>query len=79
MNYAYCTNSHWYGVWPFGFFIFIAVFFIVGRFFWWNSRYHPYGYGRGGMDPLHIAKVRYAAGKITKDEYDKIKKDLGES
>ena len=27
-------------------------------------------------DPLHILKIRYAKGEITKEEYDEIKKDL---
>jgi uncharacterized membrane protein len=76
----YCTNNHWYWFWPFGIFIFIAIFFILSRFLWWGSRYrkHGYwqGYGHGGGDPLHIAKARYAAGKITKEEFYTIKKEL---
>ena len=74
----YCTNNHWGWFWPVGFFVFIALFFILSRFFWWGGRYRQYGrwqdYRYG--DPLQIVKARYAAGKITKEEYDKIKKEL---
>lgn len=82
MNYAYCTNDHRYWFLPIGFFVFIALFFVVSRFLWWGSRHHRYGnwqgYGHRDRDPVQIVKARYAAGKITKEEYDKIKKDLGE-
>ncbi len=30
----------------------------------------------GGDTPLEIARRRYAKGEITKDEYDRLKKDL---
>jgi uncharacterized membrane protein len=82
MNYAYCTNNHWYWFFPVGFFIFITLFFIVSRFLWWGGRYKHFGrwqdYEHSNSDPMHIVKARYAAGKITKEAYDKIKKDLGE-
>jgi len=80
MNYSYCTNNHWYWFWPVGFFVFIALFFIVSRFLWWGGRYrhHSNWQGYQHKDPVQIVKARYAAGKITKEDYEKIKKDLGE-
>lgn len=79
MNYTYCTNDHWLWLWPGGFFIIIILFFVVGRFWLWGGRSHYKDWhGRAGNDHISILKQRYAAGEITKAEFDKIKKDLSE-
>lgn len=74
----YCTNNNWIWLWPFGFFIFLVLFFIISRFFKWSSHYRQYGHWQDHEhhDPMQIAKVRYAAGKISKEELDIIKKEL---
>jgi putative membrane protein len=79
-----------YRYYPFGgfflaFFILIIVFFIV-RVAFWSTRASRYGqrYGRGGSReyygvnrPAMIARMRYARGEITREQYDQIMKDLG--
>lgn len=73
------------GFWPFGYFWFPwGFFFLFFVFFWWVRRW---GWGRGYYgrrswrnenDPAHsIARERYARGEITKEQYDKIVRDLG--
>jgi uncharacterized membrane protein len=66
------------------FFILIVVFFIV-RVAFWSSRASRYGggYGRGpgpgyGRNrPAMVARMRYARGEITREQYDQIMTDLG--
>jgi uncharacterized membrane protein len=66
------------------FFILIVVFFIVRVAFWSTrmSRYprryaenSPEGYGPNR--PAMIARMRYARGEITREQYDQIMRDLG--
>jgi len=70
------------------FFILILVFFIVRVAFWSTraSRYgRRYGYGgyggyneNSGMNrPAMVARMRYAKGEITREQYDQIMRDLG--
>jgi len=75
---------------PFGgvflaFFILIVIFFVV-RVAFWSSRASRYGrrYGRGDPSgnygrnrPAMIARMRYARGEITREQYDQIMRDLG--
>jgi uncharacterized membrane protein len=66
------------------FFVLIVVFFIV-RVAFWSTRASRYGrrydggspgeYGRNR--PAMIARMRYARGEITREQYDQIMKDLG--
>jgi len=79
-----------YRYYPFGgffiaFFILIIVFFIV-RVAFWSTRAGRYGrrYGGGGQGdysgvnrPVAIARMRYARGEITREQYEQIMKDLG--
>lgn len=73
---------------PFGgvfflFFILIVGFFIV-RVAFWGTRASRYGQRRGqgnqgeyGMNrPAMIARMRYARGEITREQYDQIMQDL---
>ena len=68
------------------FFVLILVFFVV-RVAFWGSRLGRPGYGprRGGPyaggpygpnRPVMIARMRYARGEITKDQYDQLLADL---
>jgi len=69
------------------FFILIVIFFVVRVAFWstrasrYNRRYGSYGGGPGGdygaNRPAMVARMRYARGEITREQYDQIMKDLG--
>jgi uncharacterized membrane protein len=71
------------GVWVL-FFILIVVFFIV-RVAFWSTRTSRYGRrydpdrsgGYGPNRPAMVARMRYARGEITREQYDQIMKDLG--
>jgi uncharacterized membrane protein len=67
------------------FLILIVAFFIVRVAFWSTraSRYgrrsganHPNG-GYGPNRPVMVARMRYARGEITREQYDQIIQDLG--
>jgi len=69
----------------FFFFIIIVLFFIVRVAFWSTrvSRYrrrsganYPDG-GYGPNRPVMVARMRYARGEITREQYDQILQDLG--
>ncbi len=71
-----------FGGFFFVFFILIVGFFIV-RVLFWSSRAGRYG-GRGGNGrgygpdrPAMIARMRYARGEITREQYDQIMQGLG--
>jgi len=69
------------------FFLLIVGFFIVRVAFWSTraSRYRgggPYGGrgppgGGGPQRPLYVARMRYARGEITREQYQQIVQDLG--
>ena len=78
-----------YHYYPFGglfivFFVVIVLFFIV-RVSFWSVRSSRYGrrYGGGAEQgygpnrPAMIARMRYAKGEITREQYDQIMRDLG--
>ena len=74
-----------FGGFFFFFFILIVLFFIVRVAFWstrtsrygqrYGSNYPPGGYGPNR--PAQVARMRYARGEITKEQYDQIMRDLG--
>jgi len=82
------SNSYRYG--PFGgvfflLFLLIVAFFIV-RVAFWSTRASRYGrrsganYPNGGYGPnrpMMVARMRYARGEITREQYDQIIQDLG--
>ena len=67
----------------FFFFILIIVFFMV-RVLFWSTRQSRYGrgyrqYPPGGYGPNRpamVARMRYARGEITREQYDQIMQDL---
>ena len=74
--------------WGFGgiflvFFVLIVLFFIA-RVVFWSTRASRYGRrhpgsanGNPGMNrPAMVARMRYARGEITREQYDQIMKDL---
>jgi len=75
---------------PFGgffilFFVVIVLFFVV-RVAFWSVRWGGYGRRSGGgysggqygpNRPAMIARMRYARGEISREQYDQIMKDLG--
>jgi uncharacterized membrane protein len=66
------------------FFVLILVFFIVRVAFWGmrTSRYGGRGGGRSGAEfgpdrPARVARMRYARGEITREQFQQILHDLG--
>jgi putative membrane protein len=73
----------WSGWWfPFGWFIFIPVIFLVFFAFRWIFRGRWWGggwyYRQYGDPALEILKERFARGEITKDQFEQMAKDLEE-
>lgn len=69
----------WLWWFPFGWFIFIPVFFLIFfavRWYFWGG----WWWGRGwyyGYDPaLDTLRQRFAKGEITKEQYDQMRRDL---
>jgi len=66
------------------FFVLIVIFFVV-RVAFWSSRAGRYNRRYGGRydgnypmnRPVAIARMRYARGEITREQYEQIMKDLG--
>ena len=56
----------------------IAIVALALVILWWMLRGH-YRKSRFSKDdtPLDILKKRYAAGELTKEEYERLKKDIG--
>ena len=73
----------WAGMWIFPMIMFavimIFVFLFAGRWGRWHLRSGPgrhHGEGREAESALDIVKKRYARGEITRDEFERMKKDL---
>jgi len=88
-SFGLATPSSPYGFGRFGgvwvlLFILIVVFFMV-RVAFWSTRASRYGRrnnsdssgGYGPNRPAMVARMRYARGEITREQYDQIMKDLG--
>ena len=78
------TDHFWMGgMWIFPTFMFIIVLFFIftvfgrrsGRYPWENNRNYNSS-GANEETALDILKKRYAKGEISKEEYERIKKDL---
>lgn len=54
--------------------IFIAIFIVLIYFIMRAAK----GRDRAGETPLEILKKRYATGEITKEEFDRMRKDISE-
>jgi len=71
----------WYGWFPFGWFFFIPVIFLVFfafRWFLWGGWGWGHGwYYRQYSDPaMETLKQRFARGEITKEQFEQMAKDL---
>ena len=67
-----------FGWMGFGWLLWIAVTVIIVFFItkYTNSQKSIYTQNRSDESPLDILKKRYAKGEISKEDFDKIKKDL---
>jgi putative membrane protein len=66
------SDSHdhgWFWLWPLVPLLWLLVFFVVLRFFFWRGRRGPWAYGYSGPDARAILAERYARGEISYDEY----------
>jgi uncharacterized membrane protein len=68
----------------FGFFFILIIAFFIVRVAFWGTRTSRYGgqgrYRSGGYGPnrpMMVARMRYARGEITREQYDQIMQDLG--
>lgn len=66
----------WFGGWMIIFWIAVVGLIIWGVVAWTRNRPPESGVG-DKRSPLDIAKERYAKGEISKEEFEKIKKDVG--
>jgi putative membrane protein len=73
-----------YGWWPgapFGWFIFIPLFFIAFfalRFFWWG-RWGGHGWYYQGDSATQVLRERFARGEITKEQFEQMRRDLAQN
>ncbi len=78
------TEHFWMGgMWIFPFIMVIVMLFVVYMIFGrgafrppWNYDNQNYNTNRQSETPIEILKKRYANGEISKDEFEKIKKDI---
>jgi uncharacterized membrane protein len=74
MNYCHYDG---FPFWFIGWGIFLIIFMVCAFRFWGRGR--GYGYWRGekdAKDAVEHVKTRYAKGDITKEQFDKIKREL---
>lgn len=72
-------QSHWFWIFP-AFFMILFVTFIVFMFrrmagHGWDHA--PWNRPSGSETARHVLDRRYAAGEISKDQYDAMKRDIG--
>ncbi len=78
------TEHFWMGgMWIFPFIMLIVMLFVVYMIFGrgsfrppWDNYNQNYNPNEQKETPIDILKKRYANGEISKDEYEKIKKDI---
>ncbi len=77
------ATAPWLWWFPFGWFIFIPVLFLIFfavRWYFWGGWWWGRRWYYGGYDPaLETLRQRYARGEITKEQYEQMRKDLGQS
>jgi putative membrane protein len=69
----------------FGFFLLILCAFFIVRVLFWSSRASRYprryrsgpGGAYGPNRPMQVARMRYARGEITREQFEQIAQDLG--
>jgi putative membrane protein len=59
----------WFWLWPLVPLLWLLVFLVVLRFFFWRGRSGPWAHRYRGPDARAILAERYARGEITYDEY----------
>ena len=67
------------GIWLFGWFIMLLCALGLAGFIYliiWLAGKQGKGSSKDKADPMDIVKERYPRGEITKEEFEKIKKDL---
>ena len=64
---------------PFGILFFILIGFFIIRIAFWPGRRGYYGRWQGWNDPNEILRRRYARGEITKEQFEQMKRDLGQT
>jgi uncharacterized membrane protein len=70
----YFTNVHWF--WPIGW-LAVLVFFIIIMARFRGERWRHHGpHALPDQDPLTVLKRRYAAGEITKQQFEEMKADI---
>lgn len=83
-SFGISTSDLHYGYLPFfGFFFILIVAFFIIRVAFWGARMSRYGQRGGGggnygmQRPAAIARLRYARGEISREQYEQIVQDLG--
>jgi len=69
-------GSYGFYNWLFGIFMLLLFLFVLGLVIFFTIRLVSKTSGTTANSPLEILKTRYAAGELSKDEYDKMKKEL---
>ncbi|MBI5634552.1 MAG: SHOCT domain-containing protein [Nitrospirae bacterium] len=66
------------GMWMFFHFIFwiLVIIGVVLLIVWIVRQPHRYERGHGEESPLDVLRKRYARGEISKEEFERIKKDI---
>lgn len=70
----YC-NYDGFPFWFIGWGIFLLIFLVFTSRMWWG-RSRGYWRSTGPWDAMEALKERYAKGEISKEEFEKIKKDI---
>ena len=66
-------------IFPFGFFLFFVVVFVALRWVTWGRGWGGSRYWREEPSAGEIARQRYARGEISREDFQRILRDLGET